>query len=1124
MSRVTRPAVAVLALGLALSTATAVQAAPAGSPGAPGTTDPIDRALAAVIQNPGEYGLSAVDTAQLRVSSVVPAGALTHVYFQQQVDGIDVAEAILNVTLDDRGVVHTAGNTIKAAAGRANASVPKLSDVAAARAAARALDLTPTESFATSRRASGVDRTRELGDGGVSTDPIPANLVYQRAAGGKLRLAWQLGIRPEDGESWWQIRMDAATGKELARADWVAHADESYEVYELPIEAPTFGDRTIVEDPADATASPFGWLDNDGVAGADTALTNGNNVHAYTDVDDNDVPDAGSEADGGAGHGFLFPLDLAQPPSTYRDAAVTNLFYANNRIHDLLYGYGFDEAAGNFQANNYGNGGQGGDAVMAEAQDGAERAPTPTQWWRDNANFATPPDGQAPRMQMYLWTGNPERDGDFDNGVIAHEYGHGVSNRLTGGPATASCLANGEQAGEGWSDFIAYILTMPSGDEPVDGRGIGTYALGQPTNGVGIRTQRYSRNPAINTMNYDDIKVAFDNEGVLPHDVGEVWGQMLWEMTWNLIDEHGYGDLDAGTGGNSLALKLVLDGMKLQSCSPGFVDGRDAILAADELSNDGANSCAIWTAFAKHGLGYSALQGSSSLITDGIEAYDVSPECEGLVVSAATATPTATPTRDLDYQVTLKNTGSVALNDASATATVPVGASYLDGTCAAAYDQGTRVVTFNVGSLASGASAECAFSVRVSPSAVTDLVLDQGFDGSLAPWTTATDLGPEQWVARKTRDAEADVAWGTGADNKADHSVISAPFVVRSGDELHFDQRFSLERDYDNLGGGGDESAGGFAYDGGQVLISTDAGGTWDNLDAEFTENGPDLRAMTFTDGGVPISPVAGERVFSGDSGGWQHAAADLSDWAGETVQLRFRVATDIWSRSDGWWIEDVQVGRRVRLAAQVTASADGLTSRGVTVSTPVTSGAPDAPTAVKAMVLSKTSARVTFTAPGYDGDSSVTGYRVSCAAPGGVSRTASGAMSPLLVTGLSAGRSYVCTVQAENAVGAGLGAVSAAYLQGVKPSAPKVTKVKALGKRKLKVTLKEGDDGGLSVSRYAVTCRANGGKTRSASGARPTLTVTKLTAKKKYTCRARATTKLGTSAWGKPSKKVRAR
>lgn len=54
---------------------------------------------------------------------------------------------------------------------------------------------------------------------------------------------------------------------------------------------------------------------------------------------------------------------------------------------------------------------------------------------------------------MYLWNySSPGRDGDFDNGVIAHEYAHGISNRLVG--TSVSCLDNTEQMGEGWSDFL----------------------------------------------------------------------------------------------------------------------------------------------------------------------------------------------------------------------------------------------------------------------------------------------------------------------------------------------------------------------------------------------------------------------------------------------------------------------------------------------------------------------------------------------------------------------------------------------------------------------------------------------------------------------------------------------
>ncbi len=105
-----------------------------------------------------------------------------------------------------------------------------------------------------------------------------------------------------------------------------------------------------------------------------------------------------SSPDGGAALKFDFPIDFTEHAQTYRDAATTNLFYANNMIHDLAYQYGFDEASGNFQTNNYGRGGTGTDYVRAEAADGNGT---------NNANFNPPTnDGGTPRMQMYLWPGN----------------------------------------------------------------------------------------------------------------------------------------------------------------------------------------------------------------------------------------------------------------------------------------------------------------------------------------------------------------------------------------------------------------------------------------------------------------------------------------------------------------------------------------------------------------------------------------------------------------------------------------------------------------------------------------------------------------------------------------------
>lgn len=221
-------------------------------------------------------------------------------------------------------------------------------------------------------------------------------------------------------------------------------------------------------------------------------------------------------------------------------------------------------------------------------------------------------------------------DGDLDNGIVVHEYTHGISNRLTGGPATSSCLGNAEQGGEGWSDYYALMLTTnwatAQVGDGVQARPVGTYAFHQPNSGSGIRNYPYSTNLSINPLTYANMGVA--PIGTEVHNTGEIWCVALWEMTWGLIQQSGITPNlynAAGTGGNVIALKLVTQGMKLQPCSPGFLDARNAILRADTLLYGGVHSCTIWEAFAKRGMGWSAIQGSAASATDQTAATDLPP-------------------------------------------------------------------------------------------------------------------------------------------------------------------------------------------------------------------------------------------------------------------------------------------------------------------------------------------------------------------------------------------------------------------------------------------------------------------------------------------------------------------
>jgi hypothetical protein len=167
---------------------------------------------------------------------------------------------------------------------------------------------------------------------------------------------------------------------------------DSYDVFAVN---PAVSAQAVVAGPgAGNVESPAGWLLASTVQ-KDVNIR-GHNVHSYLDTNHDNLPDPGGTAvpDGN----FLAAANLSVTPSSpgNKAVAVENLFYLNNVLHDTLYRHGFDELAGNFQTDNFGKGGLGADPVQAEAQDGSGT---------DNANFATPPDGRAPRMQMYLWTG-----------------------------------------------------------------------------------------------------------------------------------------------------------------------------------------------------------------------------------------------------------------------------------------------------------------------------------------------------------------------------------------------------------------------------------------------------------------------------------------------------------------------------------------------------------------------------------------------------------------------------------------------------------------------------------------------------------------------------------------------
>jgi choice-of-anchor A domain-containing protein len=390
----------------------------------------------------------------------------------------------------------------------------------------------------------------------------------------------------------------------------------------------------------DDDASPAGWI-GDGVN-----ETRGNNVDAHLDRDDDDLPDLPRPA-GYPPRTFDFPLDPAAGPGTYGAAAAVQVFYWNNWMHDVLHALGFTEAGGNFQDDNFGRGGLDGDAVRADAQDGLH---LDDGRHRDNANMSVPPDGYAPRMQMFVFGGaEPDRDGSLDADLILHEYTHGLSIRTVGGGAGIDALQTAGM-GEGWSDFYALALLAPPEADPDAAYPVGSYVAyhGFGTafdqNGYyGLRRYPYCTDTNRNPLTFADIDPAQASphagvprnplsgpfraaQAAEVHNQGEVWCVTLWELRANLIRKHGHEQ------GNGLALMLVTEGMRLSPQNPTYVQARDAVLLADRMLSDGADAPEIWAAFAKRGLGHGA-KAPYSYTTSGIRASREPPPA--LVVEQA---------------------------------------------------------------------------------------------------------------------------------------------------------------------------------------------------------------------------------------------------------------------------------------------------------------------------------------------------------------------------------------------------------------------------------------------------------------------------------------------------------
>ncbi|KAG5653868.1 hypothetical protein H0H81_009947 [Sphagnurus paluster] len=528
--------------------------------GAEGVAQPVpaglkSRATASLSDNAIAFVQSqlGVDASQVSYKSGFAEGSGSYAYVKQAHDGVPFANAVANVAWKDGKIVAFGSsfvNTTNIASSKPSLSVDSL-----------------------------IPKVEQALDGKFNDHP--PSLEYLVRDDQSVALTHVVQVSNKEAGTWFEAYVCAHTGKIYSVTDFVAHA--SYTV--LPIQKQIFPEgQVVLKDPQDLLASPFGWH-SDGID--NTTNTIGNNVAAFID--------GAVTTQTSAGLNFNVAYDDTIDPTVQSnmDAAIVNAFYVANTVHDFTYRYGFTESAFNFQDNNFGKGGRAGDSVLMSVQDASGL---------NNANFATPPDGQSGVCRMFIWDlTNPRRDGSVENDIIVHEMTHGITNRMTGG-GTGRCLQTVEAGGmgEGWSDAMAEWVAQKSAN--VQDFVVGQYVTENP---AGIRTFPYSTNPAVNPLRYSSV--AQFNE---VHVIGEVWANMLHNVYAALVAERGFSTqalTNPNTNeGNVVYMHLFLDALLLQPCNPTFVSARDAWIQADQNRFNGANKCTIFKAFASRGLGLNA--------------------------------------------------------------------------------------------------------------------------------------------------------------------------------------------------------------------------------------------------------------------------------------------------------------------------------------------------------------------------------------------------------------------------------------------------------------------------------------------------------------------------------------
>lgn len=558
--------------------------------------------------------------------------------------------------------------------------------------------------------------------------------------------------------------------------------------------------------------------------------------------------------------------------------------------------------------------------------------------YSDGNLFRTALDGNQAVSATAIRVTGVDRDGALDNQIVAHEWGHYISNRLVFDSAGLNTnMAGG--LGEGWADFHAMLMTVKSEDSTVASNATfnGVYALaGYATDDYyfGIRRVPYSTDFTKDPLTFQHIAngvplpggvpIAFGQDGSANaevHNTGEVWASMLWEC---------YASLLRDTLGSSARLtfneargrmkKYLVEGYKMTPASPTLLEARDAILAAAYATSK-IDFQLFAQAFARRGAGTAAVAPDrySTTNTPGlVESYVIGGALSLTSISLGDSLKSCDSDGMLDNSeagkltITINNNGARKLINTVATVTTanpnvvfPVSnqiripasnpfeqvSAYLPVALSGA--TGITQLDFTVSvtdpRLLSGTPVSSTFSVYGNADTATGSTSDD-VEAPISAWTPMIDVGSGLFSRLQISTTPLNSVW-TGPDvgSLADRALVSPNLVLGPGAfSFTFKHRYSFE------------SGGSTRYDGAVVELSTDGGSTWTDIGSGYT-------GVIST---CCSNPLGGRQGYTGESAGYPAFVDQTIDlgaaYANQTVKIRFRIGEDEASGAPGWDIDNL--------------------------------------------------------------------------------------------------------------------------------------------------------------------------------------------------------------------------